>query len=187
MPARARADVTDTEPDPARLIAHSFSKGSAAVRQPVPIPTERRKDPRYPQAFAFWICPEEGYPRTSAWMLDMSAGGAAFLTAAAEAPPIGARIRLVEMQTHDRLVREGAVTLPAFARVLRHDGGEGLTRRVAVRFESDAQLPIDPLKRRTAAAVCPHSPSTPPLPPPGVTRMPGIIRAAEQAGSASAC
>jgi hypothetical protein len=133
-------------------------------------PTERRRDVRQPKAFAFWVKPEHSGQRISAWMLDESAGGAAFLTAAEKAPPVGARLALAEMPTHDRLVREGAGPLPAFARVLRHDDATGLTRRVAVRFEADDRAVLGACVRRVASAVCPRLPSLPLPPPPQVLR-----------------
>jgi len=127
--------------------------------------TERRRDPRSPRAFAFWLRPEHAARRVSGWMLDVSAGGAAFLTAAGEAPPIGVRVELSEMPTRDRVVREDAQPLPRFGRVLRHDEPSGVTRRIAVRFEADVE----------SAAQCSHSravqrvrtaPVPPPVPPP---------------------
>lgn len=101
---------------------------------------ERRAEPRQPKAFAFWIQPALGGPRTSAWMLDMSISGAAFLTAASAAPPIGSFVRLIEMQIRDRVVREDSGPLPSLGRVLRHDSSDGATRRVAVRFEASGRV-----------------------------------------------
>lgn len=75
-------------------------------------------------------------------MLDLSAGGAALLTSFDNAPPVGDRIQLLEMQTRDPLVRDGAPPLPMTARVLRHDDSRGLTRRIAVRFEADQAAPL---------------------------------------------
>ncbi len=112
-------------------------------------PRERRREPRQPKAFAFWICRPDGR-RHSAWMLDMAPSGAAFLVAADEAPPVGERIEFVEMQTTDRLVRDDAAPLPRGGRVLRHDPGDGLTRRVAVRLEADENVsPSKPESRCT--------------------------------------
>jgi hypothetical protein len=99
-------------------------------------------------------------------MLDESTGGAAFLTAATEIPPLGARVELSEMPTNDRMVREGAGPLPQFARVIRHDAGDGLTRRVAVRFEADTSVRIGVPQQRTTTAARKAVAPTPPLPPP---------------------
>jgi hypothetical protein len=129
---------------------------------------ERRSEPRYPKAFAFWVRPLGTMQRTSAWMLDMSTRGAAFLTATDEAPLVGARIEFIEMQTPDRMVREDAGPLPRFARVLRHDGASGLTRRVAVQFEADARAEHDVRQRRVATMMCPRGHGVPPLVPPNV-------------------
>ncbi len=103
---------------------------------------ERRRDHREPKAFALWLRSERDVRCVSAWMLDLSAGGAALLTPFENAPPVGDRIQLLEMQTHDPLVRDGAPPLPLMARVLRHDDSRGLTRRIAVRFEAEHAAPL---------------------------------------------
>ncbi len=100
------------------------------------------------------------------------------LTAACDAPPVGERVELVEMLTTDRMVRDGATNLPRFARVLRHDDMEGLTRRIAVRFEADADEPRTTLKQRVATATMKRS-CVAPIPPPsptadGIGRLAGI-------------
>lgn len=105
-------------------------------------PVERRKDVRHPRAFAFWHRAAASGPRVSGWMLNMSAGGAAFLTATEHAPPVGTRLELSEMPTRDRLVREGAWPLPRYARVVRHDDEMGVTCKVAVRFEAECDAPL---------------------------------------------
>ncbi len=135
------------------------------MRQPDTHFIERRRDPRQPKAFAFWIRPSGGHERISAWMLDISAGGAAFLTAAAEAPPVGQRLELLEMQTSDQTVREGAQPLPAYARVLRHDPVEGTTRRVAIRFEADQQVPLSRPEAQTVLISRTRPQMAPPPPP----------------------
>jgi hypothetical protein len=101
-------------------------------------------------------------------MLDVSTRGAAFLTAAPESPPVGARIELLEMQTPDRVVREGAGPLPRFARVLRHDEANGVTQRVAVQFEADARAGTAVRPKRVATMKCPQVPKAPRLAPPGL-------------------
>ncbi|MCK4343586.1 MAG: PilZ domain-containing protein [Phycisphaerae bacterium] len=135
------------------------------MRQHSPIQAERRRDPRQPQAFAFWIRPVSSPNRVSAWMLDVAAGGAAFLTAIDEAPPVGERVELLEMHTTDRMVREGAAPLPPFARVVRHDDSDGITRRVAVRFEADDEEPLEDIERKTTTACAPRCRVVPSLPP----------------------
>ena len=130
---------------------------------------ERRCEPRYPKAFAFWIRPAGKLRRTSAWMLDISTQGAAFLTPAAEVPAVGMRLELLEMQSPDPLVREDAGPLPRFARVLRHDDAQGITRRVAVRFETDACAAWDVQPQRVATMICPRPPGAPLLVPPGIS------------------
>jgi hypothetical protein len=102
-------------------------------------------------------------------MLDISTKGAAFLTPAAEVPALGTRIELLEMQSPDPLVREDAGPLPRCARVLRHDEAQGITRRVAVRFETDARAATDVRHERVATMICPRPPAPPLLVPPGIT------------------
>ncbi len=136
------------------------------MEQPALAFIERRREPRVPKAFAFWVRRAGSEHRVSAWMLDMSNGGAAFLTGADETPPVGQRLELMEMQTVDRVVREDAQPLPAFARVLRHDGLEGATRRVAVRFESDEQTPLRRREEQTVVVSRPRWRVAPPPPPP---------------------
>jgi len=105
-------------------------------------------------------------PRVSAWLLDISAGGAAALTAATTAPAVGERVELSEMTSPDRVVREEAVALPRYARVLRHDDGTGVTRRIALRFESHEPATEGVAWCRAVTAVCPRPPGAPPVPPP---------------------
>lgn len=136
------------------------------MQQAAPTYSERRRDPRVPKAFALWLCPLPGARRLSAWMLDMSAGGAALLTDAREAPPVGQRVELSEMVTPDRIVREGATPLPRYARVIRHDDSDGLVRRIAVRFEADEPAIERANERHTMVAACPRPPLAPPVPPP---------------------
>lgn len=117
---------------------------------------DRRHDQRQPKAFALWLSPEGSHHRISAWMLDVSAGGASLLTAAEQAPPIGHRVGLLEMHTGDRMVREDGLPLPTSARVVRHDDAEGVTCRVAVRFEADEQVRTGARCGRMAAAAVPE-------------------------------
>lgn len=135
------------------------------MRQPEPSPVERRREPRAPKAFAFWFRAECSATRTSAWMLDVSTEGAAILTAAAEVPPVGQRVELLEMPARDRLVREDSAPPARFARVLRHDDVEGLTRRVALKFESDVRTPRTQPDQRLASASLDRSRVAPPPPP----------------------
>jgi hypothetical protein len=154
----ARRATADREP------ARALFTGLPAVQQQADNEVERRADVRQPAAFAFWIQPARRDPRFAAWMLNLSAGGAAFLTAADDAPALGERLELLEMATTDRVVRNDARELPRFARVLRHDDSEGVTRRVAVRFEADvdASLAAGEQRGMSAARSEPTSSSAPP-------------------------
>lgn len=142
--------------------------------QPLDQYYERRDDPRQSAAFAFWFQPTDGETRSSAWMLNHSAGGAAFLTAAPEAPLVGERIRLSEMHSPDRLVREENPPLPAYARVIRRHDEDGVTRRVAIRFEADTSAELATLHSSHFTAACGdrHIPSIlPPLPADGQEKL----------------
>jgi hypothetical protein len=144
------------------------------VGQPTQPLVERRRDPRRPKAFSLWLRPRGSYQRISAWMLDVSAGGAALLTPADRVPPLGVRVELSEMHTTDPLVRAGAGPLPRFARVIRHDGGGGLTRRMAVQFEAQAEDGLVGHSRQVALASQPRA-QTLPMPPPVAASNSGIV------------
>ncbi|GEM_PF-1677104 len=143
------------------------------MSQPLSVRIERRRQPRQTKAFAFWFRRPDGEQRSSGWMLDMSAGGAAFLTTPEEVPPVGERIELIEMQTSHPVVREDAAPLPPFARVLRHDDPEGALRRVAVRFETDARACPGQPEAQGAVAARPR-PVCRSLVPPPLAALPGV-------------
>lgn len=128
---------------------------------------ERRRDPRRPMAFSFWFRPTASTEHSSAWMLNTSAGGAAFLTVAGDAPDVGERLELTEMYSANRLVREKTPQLPSYARVVRVDDTHGATRRVAVQFESDIESQVV-TKEKVAgyqwAPPCPEQKLPPPMP-----------------------
>ena len=75
-------------------------------------------------------------------MLKQEAGEAAFLTTALDAPTIGERLELSEPSaaTPPILGDQGTFTphLPRFGRVIRLDDPEGVTCKVAIRFEAPA-------------------------------------------------
>ena len=135
---------------------------------------DRRRDPRQPKAFSLWLRPRGSYQRISAWMLDVSAGGAAMLPPADSVPPLGVRVELSEMHTTDPLVRAGAGPLPRFARVIRHDRAEGLTRRIAVQFEAQAEDGLAGHNQQAALASQPRA-QTLPTPPPVAAANSGIV------------
>ncbi len=88
-------------------------------------------------------------------MLNVSTGGAAFLTATDHAPPLGTLIQLKEMFSRDQTVREVNPPLPPFARVLRVEHDDyGTTRRVAIRFEADVPDALPSLQRGQFVASC---------------------------------
>lgn len=76
-------------------------------------------------------------------MLDRDADHAAFITTAGDAPSVGEQLELSEpylANPCDRQEeREPIAQLPRFGRVVRLDDPQGDTRRVAIRFERQAQ------------------------------------------------
>ena len=117
---------------------------------------DRRRHPRRPAAYAFWVQRTDVPTRLSAWMLDISSSGAAFLAACEHTPRVGERLELAEMHSADPFVREGALPLPPVARVVRLDESAGVTRRVAVRFVCEVDVPLQTRRRRyTGAALSP--------------------------------
>ncbi len=127
---------------------------------------ERRAFPRQPKAFAFWFRPAGGGQRTSAWMQDVSSGGAAFLTAADQAPAVDELLTFAEMPITDRTVRDDAMPLPARGRVVRQEQDGGVTRRVAVRFEEDQTAALHPPAPESPVKIRSAIPQMPPPPPP---------------------
>lgn len=125
---------------------------------------ERRRDKRTPAAFGFWFRRDGASEPHSAWMLDTSAGGAAFLTAADAAPAIGELLQLSEMHCNDQLVREHAAGLPRAGRVLRVEPDQSATRRVAIRFESADECSLAPRGAKFEPRTLPQS-RIPPVPP----------------------
>lgn len=99
-------------------------------------PSERRQHARFPESFAFWFQRPESDEPDAAFMLNISAGGAAFLAASDVVPKIGDRIRLSEMFSTDRAIQDQALRLPLAARVLRVDDPNARVRRVAIQFET---------------------------------------------------
>lgn len=108
---------------------------------PPAVTVERRKDVRHPASFAFWLRRGDAEPQ-GAYMLNWSAGGAAFVTEAARTPRLGERVRLSEMASSRAEAAARRPPLPRAARVVRLDDPYAELRRVAVKFEGhvDAQL-----------------------------------------------
>ncbi len=130
---------------------------------------DRRSDRRLPAAFAFWFQPGPERPRASGWMLNISAGGASFLTSADSVPAADARIALREMFAPNWLIRQLSAELPAVARVLRVEDEAGMTRRVAVRFESQVTAAQQVRSQRTGTAQR-RATRPAPVPPPSAVQ-----------------
>lgn len=115
---------------------------------------ERRCEPRWPTAFAFWFQRPDTREKCSGWMVDVSRGGAAFLVSPEIAPPVGESLRLFEMYLPDGVVAATTPELPRQARVLRVEGAtDASIQRVAVRFEHAVAARLAPRERRRAAVL----------------------------------
>ena len=84
---------------------------------------ERRVDTRRMATFTFWFRRPQTAQRAGAWMLNQSASGAAFLTAASDAPCVGEQLELSCGRPRDPVAYEQSweepAYLPRFARVTR--------------------------------------------------------------------
>ncbi|MCG3127629.1 MAG: hypothetical protein CHACPFDD_02496 [Phycisphaerae bacterium] len=115
---------------------------------------ERRSEARWPTAFAFWFQRPNSRERCSAWMVDVSRGGAAFLVSPEIAPPVGETLRLFEMYLPDEVVAGATPELPRQARVLRVEGSpDAAIQRVAVRFEHAVNARLAPRERGSATVL----------------------------------
>lgn len=104
---------------------------------------ERRVDPRFPVGFSIWVTDATG-THTSAWVLNLSIGGAALLMFRESAPRSGDAVELSPMPDEYQLVYDELPSIARFARVLRIEDADGPTCRVAVRFESNATADAEP-------------------------------------------
>lgn len=121
---------------------------------------DRRRHKRVPASFTFWFRPMPLDERSAGWMLNISRGGAAFLTSWEAVPAVGDQVELTEMYSADRSVAEFARPLPRLARVIRVDDPSGDIRRVGIRFESprSAELRVEPTNTRAAKNESPAVP-----------------------------
>jgi hypothetical protein len=109
----------------------------------MPQPLQRLAQPRTNvdelATFTFSYRRPHSPTQVSAWMLNRSADEAAFLTTAGDAPKVGERLELTEVAVADTVAADESPAeeshLPQFGRVVRLEGLQGTTRRVAIRFE----------------------------------------------------
>jgi len=116
---------------------------------------ERRTSPRYAAGFVIWVTrPDMG--RNSAWMLNVSAGGAAFRTLPQHAPQPGESIELATMPDDSEMDYAELPRIARYARVLRVEDAAA-TCRVAVRYEArvDASAQPPAAEKLVAAATAP--------------------------------
>ena len=101
---------------------------------------QRRDNTQAGGTFTFWYRRPRAAKQVGAWMLNSGAKEAAFLTTAGDAPAVGERLELTGPDRTGRTTagrsRESEPHLPRFGRVVRLDTPQGITRRVAIRFES---------------------------------------------------
>jgi hypothetical protein len=109
------------------------------MTQPTQRLAQRRRNTLESGTCTFWYRRPHAVEPVSAWMLNRSAEEAAFLTSAGDAPRVGERLELAEVDRgaqHEPGSASGAGPhLPRFGRVVRLDEPQGTTRRVAIRFE----------------------------------------------------
>lgn len=109
------------------------------MRQPTQRLAQRRSDAQAAGAFTFWFRRPHTAKHIGAWMLTRGAEEAAFLTIVGEAPRLGEQLELTGSDNAGLSVTEppsgSGARLPRFGRVVGLDDPEGMTRRVAIRFE----------------------------------------------------
>jgi hypothetical protein len=117
------------------------------MRQSAQRLAERRSEAQQTGTFTFWFRRPQSAKPAGAWMLAQSREEAAFLTAAHDAPRVGEQLELSESCEANRAVRAvprgSASHLPRFGRVVCLDDPQGVTRRVAIRFDSQPTLSQD--------------------------------------------
>ena len=130
-----------------------------------PLTSERRRFPRWPTAFAFWVAKPHDQ-RVGAWMLDLSVQGGAFLVTSEDDIKAGQRLDISEMLSCSPIVRQGSFALPPHAEVVRVEETGGPTRKVAVRFETPlCETPIrEPIRHATASSIPPAPLALEPIP-----------------------
>jgi hypothetical protein len=116
------------------------------MRQPTQRLAERRTPGRESGSFTFWFRRPNSGRHIGAWMLNHNESGAAFLTAARDAPRVGEKLELTELRqfslANPEPVPPSAARIPQFGRVVRLDDAEGVIQRVAIRFERMQRRPL---------------------------------------------
>jgi hypothetical protein len=106
---------------------------------------QRRSDDHQTGTFTFWFRRPHAAKAVGAWMLDQSNEEAAFLTTAGDAPRVGEQLELTaacESGFRSTEYPHGPGSrLPRFGRVVRLDDPQGVTQRVAIRFEAQPWPP----------------------------------------------
>ena len=109
------------------------------MRQPIQRLAQRRTAARQTGTYTFWYRRPHATGQVSAWMLSQSAEEAAFLTTAGNAPRLGEQLELAQPHKAQALAdgapQEPDRHLPKYARVVRLGEPQGVTRRVAIRFD----------------------------------------------------
>ena len=100
-------------------------------------PQDRRSEPRFRAPFPVWWRSGSNQTACQAWMLDVSAHGAALLTTQEARPAIGDPISLSLVSPDTSLDPKVSRTLLDDAKVLRTDALEPSLERVALRFNSE--------------------------------------------------
>lgn len=100
--------------------------------------TERRGGARKPAAFTLWYQRAGRDDWLGGWAMNISSSGLAALVPPEESPRVGEVVRIVLMTLPAASASDAVpVRLPPTGRVVRLDAHDGMTRRIAIAFESD--------------------------------------------------
>ncbi len=122
---------------------------------------ERRRHKRYSAAAAYWITRTQDGRRQSAWMTDLSDGGAACLVTAGRGLRTGDCVVLSGIYTADAEVAESTPAVPHIARVVRIDEPQSRICQIGLRFETEvnSDLPDSEPLRAGVAGIAPMTAS----------------------------
>lgn len=122
---------------------------------------ERRRHKRYSAAAAYWVTRTHDGQRLSAWMTDLSDGGAACLVTAGRGLRLNDCVVLSGIYTADAEVAESTPAVPRMARVVRIDETRSRICQVGLRFETEvnSDLPQSEPLRAGVAGIAPMTAS----------------------------
>lgn len=130
--------MRELEHKPGAASPSAASPGASSSDAPSPGTSleDRRETPRLPAACGYWCRPVKSRRRIGAWMVNLSAGGAAMLVATEDTPGLGKRVVLAPMESDNLLVRNATPVTPTFGRIVRVEPADGPTCMIGIQFES---------------------------------------------------